>query len=99
MDDEHEKERMKETTNKLANLISSLNIGSEEMLIEDYVQLARKEIVDANYIMTKLVDLAWDIEVHLGVDLNEEPMVGNDVNDQPTPVVKLPQTRKNAQLL
>jgi hypothetical protein len=37
MDDEHEKSRMKEATNELANLISSLNIGSEEMLIEEYV--------------------------------------------------------------
>jgi hypothetical protein len=31
MDYEHEKPRTKETTNKLANLISSLNLGSEEM--------------------------------------------------------------------
>ena len=31
--------RMKETTNKLASLISFLNLGSEEMPIEEYVQL------------------------------------------------------------
>ena len=28
---EHEKSRMKEATNELTNLISSLNLGSEEM--------------------------------------------------------------------
>lgn len=40
--------RMKEATNEVASLISSLNIGSEEMPIEDYLQLAREQIVDEN---------------------------------------------------
>ena len=31
---------MKEAANELASFISSLNLGSEEMLIEEYVQLA-----------------------------------------------------------
>ena len=31
---------MKEVENELASLISSLNLGSEEMHIEEYVQLA-----------------------------------------------------------
>jgi hypothetical protein len=30
--------------------------------------------------------------VHLGLDMNEEPMKGNDVDDQPTPIIKLLQT-------
>jgi hypothetical protein len=47
MNDEHENSRIKETTNELASLISSLNLGSEEMLIEEYVQLTRGEVVDA----------------------------------------------------
>jgi hypothetical protein len=42
--------------------------------------------------MVELVGLAWNREIHLGLDLNEEPMKGNDVDDQPTPIVKLPQT-------
>ena len=33
MDDEHEKLRVKEATNELASLNSSLSLGSEEMLI------------------------------------------------------------------
>ena len=41
MDYEREKPRTKETTNKLANLISSLNLGSEEMPTEKYVRLAQ----------------------------------------------------------
>ena len=38
---------MKEITNELASLISSLNFGSIEMPIEEYVQLVGEEIVDA----------------------------------------------------
>ena len=91
IDHEREKSRMKEATNKLASLISSLNLGSEEMVIQDYVQLVREEIVDAKSNMAKLVDLTWGREIHLGLILNEEPMEGNDVDDQPTPIVKLPQ--------
>jgi hypothetical protein len=32
---------------EMASLVSSLNLGSEEMLIEEYVQLAGEKIVDA----------------------------------------------------
>ena len=37
---------MKEATNELASLISSLNLGSKELPIEEYVQLAREEIIE-----------------------------------------------------
>ena len=47
MDHEREKLRMKEVANELASLISSLNLGSKEMPIEEYVQLVEEEIVDA----------------------------------------------------
>ena len=47
MGHEREKLRMKETTNELASFISTLNLGSEEMPIEEYVQLAKEEFVDA----------------------------------------------------
>ena len=40
IDDERKKLRMKEATFELASLISSSNLGSEEMTIEEYVQLA-----------------------------------------------------------
>jgi hypothetical protein len=55
------------------------------------VQLARKEIVDAMNNMTKLVDLARDREIHLGLYSNEELIEGNDVDEQPKLIVKLPQ--------
>jgi hypothetical protein len=84
MDDEIEKSWMKEVENELASLISSLNLGSEEMPVEEYVQLAWEEIVDVEYNMAKLVDLVWDRKFYLGLDLKEEPMKGNDVDDQPT---------------
>lgn len=48
MDDEHVRSRMKESASELASLISSLNLGSEEMCIKEYVQLVEDEIVDAS---------------------------------------------------
>ena len=54
------------------------------MLIEEYVQLASWEIVDAEHNIAELVDLFQIREIHLGIDLNEEPMEGNDVDNQPT---------------
>ena len=39
--------------------------------------------------MVELVDLAWGREIHLGLNMNEQPMEGNGVDDQPTPIVKL----------
>ena len=33
------------------------------------------------------------------LNLNEEPIKGNGVDDHPTPIVKLPQAHKYAQLL
>ena len=50
MNDEHEKSRMKKTTNNLTSLISSLDLRSEKTNIEEYVQLAAEEIVDGEYI-------------------------------------------------
>ena len=35
------------------------------MPIEEYIKLAREEIVDAKYNMVELVDLAWGREVKL----------------------------------
>ena len=35
----------------------------------------------------------------LSLNLNEDPMKGNDVDDQPTLIVKLPQTHEFAHLL
>ena len=69
------------------------------MCIEEYVQLVGEEIVDAKYNMAKLVDLAQGREVHLSLDLNEEPMEGNDVDDLPTQELKLPKVHEYAQLL
>ena len=89
---------MKEAANELASFISSLNLGSEEMLIREYVQLAWEEIVDEEYIMVELVDLAWGKGIHLGSDLNEELMEGNNVDDQSTPIVKLPPAFEYAHL-
>jgi hypothetical protein len=65
------------------------------MPIEEHVQLAKHEIVDAKYSLTELMDLAWDNPY--GFRLNEEPMERNDVDDQPTPIVKFPQAYEYAQ--
>jgi len=67
MDDECKKLRMKEATNELASLVSSLNLGSEEMPIEKYVQLVGDDIVYAKCIMVEIMNLAWGREIHLGL--------------------------------
>ena len=90
MNVEHENLRIKKAMNELASLISSLNLGSEKMFVKEYVQLAWEDIVDAEHNMVKLVDLAWGREIQLGLYLNEGPMGGNDVDDQPTSIVNLP---------
>ena len=77
MDDERDKSRMKEATNELASLVSSLNLGSEEMPIEEYVKLAREEIVDAMYHTAKLVNLTRGREIYLGLEIFEQ-----DINFQ-----------------
>jgi hypothetical protein len=51
--------------------------------------LVGEKIVDVEHDMVELVDLASGREIHLGLNLNEQPMEGNDVDDQPTPIVKL----------
>ena len=76
MDHEREKSRMKEATHELTCFISSLNLGSEELPIEEHVQLAREKIVVVEYNMVELVDLAWGTKIHLGLNLKEESMEG-----------------------
>ena len=49
--------------------------------------------------MVDMVDLAWGRDVHVGLDLNEEPIEGNDVDDQPIPIVKLPKAHEYTHLL
>ena len=97
MDGAREKSRMKEAANELASLISSLNLGNEESCIDEYVQLAWDFFVNAKYNMVELVDLAWGIKIYLGLDLNDELMEENDVDDGPTPIVKLLQACEYAQ--
>jgi len=87
----------KKTTNKLASLNFSSNLGREEMLIESCVQLAREKIVDAKYNVIELVEWHGKKEIHLGLYLNEEPLKGIDVDDEPTPIIKLPQAYEYAQ--
>ena len=98
MDGECKKSRMKRSNNKLVSLVSSLNIGSKEFSIESVCNWQEREIVDVEYNTAELVDLAWG-KNHLGLDLIEGPMDGNDVDNRPTPIVKLPQACEYAQLL
>jgi hypothetical protein len=58
--------------------------------------LQEEKKIDVEYNMIELVDFVWGRKIHLGLDLNEEPMKGND---RPTPIVKIPQANENAQLL
>ena len=57
----------------MASLISLLNLGSKEMFIDKYVQLRWDEIVDEEYSIDELVDLAEGREIQLGSYLKEKP--------------------------
>ena len=97
MNDEREKSRIKETTNELASLISSLNPGSEEMLIEEYCNWHVRKLLMQSTTWLSWMDFAWGREIPLGLDLTEEPMEAKDVDDQPTPIVKFFQACEYAQ--
>ena len=43
--------------------------------------------------MLELVDVTWTREIRLDLNLNKEMMKGNDADDQPTPIVKLPRAQ------
>lgn len=45
MDDECENERMKEVENDMITLISSMHLGSEEVPIEEYMQLQGRKLL------------------------------------------------------
>ena len=49
--------------------------------------------------MAVLVDLALGRDFPLDSYLTEEPLQGNDVDDQPTQIIKLPQACGYGQLL
>lgn len=80
MDDEHEKPRMEEATSELTFHLGILEV-KKCMLKNNMCSWQRRTFVYANYIMAKLVDLAWDREVHVESYLNEGLVVGNGVDD------------------
>ena len=57
-----------------------------------------KKNVDANYNMVELMDLVLGRNIHIRLELNKEPIEGIDVDDQPTPIVKLPEAYECAHL-
>jgi hypothetical protein len=70
-----------------SHFLLKVNLESEELPIDEGMQLVGEEIVDAEYKMVELMHMAWGGEIHLGLDLNEELLEGNDVDDQPTTIV------------
>ena len=67
--------RIKEATNELASLNSSLNLGSEKCLLKNMCNWHERK-----FLMPSTTWLSWHggREIHLGLDLIEEPMEGND---------------------
>ena len=65
MDGESHKLRMKGVENELASLIL-FESWKWKMPIKEYVQWQERKIVDDEYNMVELVDLAWVREFHLG---------------------------------
>lgn len=67
--------RIKERKKKLARPNSCLNLEVRKGLLKKYVQLAGEAVVDAKYIMLKLVELVW-IKKSTIEKLKKKPMEG-----------------------
>ena len=52
------------------------------------------KIVNAECNVFELLELAWGREIDSSLILINIQVEGNDVDDQPTPIVKLPQARE-----
>ena len=70
----------------------------KKCLLKNMCNWQERKLLLQSRTWAELVDVAWSREIHMDLNLNKEPMKGNDMNDQPTPIVKLPQAHKYAQL-
>jgi len=98
MENEREKVRMVKESEELAALIAQLKLGDAELPLQDFVDIAGEECIEAEYGTNDLVNLAFENGLTMAHDFNFNTEVVN-VDDQPPPVVRLSATQHHAQVL
>jgi hypothetical protein len=99
-EDQREKSRLFKESEDLALLISKLQLGSDEMPFEEYVVMEGEDIIEAEYCMSELVDMALGQRIEpASLDLTAETINPLDVDERPPPIVKLTDAQQHAQLL
>ena len=98
MKDEHEKVRMVKESEQLAALIAQLKLRNAELPLQNFVDMADEECIEAEYGTDDLVSLAIEngLTTAHDFDFNTEVV---DVDDQPPPIVRLSAAQHHAQML
>lgn len=81
-------------------LVLKLYLGQDEVSFEDYLIMKGANIIEAEYCMTKLVDMALGHKIDTpSFDLIVGPLNSLDVDESPSHVVKLADAQHHVQLL
>jgi hypothetical protein len=78
--DERKNNRIREESHELGALISKLQLGDDEMLVEAYIQMEGEEITELELSIDELVDAALETDHAHGFDLNVD-LHSLDVDD------------------
>ena len=83
LDDERERSRMLKDLEELVILIGKLQLSSEEMSLEEYIQMDGEDLIEEELTNNELVDMALRVveASPSNLDLNVDPIL--DVDDQP----------------
>jgi hypothetical protein len=99
-EDQRGKSRLIKESKDLVLLISKLHLGSDEMPFEAYVVMEGEGIIEAEYCMSELVDMALGQRIEpASLDLIVETVNPLDIDERPPPNVKLTDAQQHAQLL
>jgi hypothetical protein len=100
IEDQRGKSRLIKESEDLTLLISKLHLGSDEMPFEEYVVVESEDIIEAEYCMLELVDMALGQRIEpTSLDLIAETVNPLDIDERPPPNVKLTDAQQHAHLL
>jgi hypothetical protein len=99
-EEQREKSRPIKESEDMALLISKLQLGSYEMPFKKYVVMEGEDIIEAEYCMLELVDMALGQRIEpASLDLIAETVNPLDIDERPPPNVKLTDAQQHAHLL
>ena len=99
LDDVREKSMMLKDSEELAFFIGKLQLLSEEMQVDEYIQMDGKDLIEEELTNAELISMALDVAEASpsNLDLNVDPIP--NVDDQPPPIVRLSDARHHASML